>query len=845
VDSSIHKSYRVGLYFLIGLVGGILFIWCFFLLWLKLNSDAVGCAAGKRFDNKRMKQKVTRKNKTPESYQETDNTKRNLNDTIPGRCSTSHSSEIGMTVSMNNPSSIDTQDESCSVNNHTPNTGRRARRTRICFFIFGLTILCIVPLTMVYSYKPFVKAKEESEPYLDDTRGIVHELKLSIPAILSASSSSIDLITNTTYNAHTICPKSTAEELKDGLGLNISGMIAAFNMTHKRLTKYNITNTTDISRITSFLDKTVTVVESTYDEADNYFWILPSFLILLGAVTCTALFGAALAWRRTSTQQLQFLLSYVFLPVLIASSIGCWMIAGALAVVTAVSHDACMPENLLQQPNETLAEILELSGILKNSSLHKMVDSYTGECYGEDSTKPIVDIVNQVEAISGAIWKYLSSIDAVGDSNLEIFCGSQSELQNFLSASRELAQYLTNVKDGLESAIKALSCERVSRIYVAFVQRNACSDAADAVAWGFIFFIVFAFSTMVLISLRSSWLHDVQEERIYDESEVDENMIVDEHEEYLAYISKYKHEWDEYQGLDTEIAKGGNTTVPEVDIVQKVEPTVSECVSISDTSHIDSQSGRWTEHDTSISQDQNSSQGCFDLSSVATHENFDPYRGNDSQSQCTGVSSEISFLSLTESGDTKEMSSFKKFARMLPPLLVPHASFDGGDDEEVTLPHPSEDHTRDNFSPVSFDTESTLNFQEDAGNTNVIDRNQNQNNSQLRRLPSLNSIGFDQRNKQDVTTKIGTDQANQGDDKDDGTPNINNMRRGASKSVQGDFSTTRVHFLVEENEPHPSMVKQHVVKFTKVAQASPNRPATPQRQQALRMKQLAARFDGR
>lgn len=55
---------------------------------------------------------------------------------------------------------------------------------------------------------------------------------------------------------------------------------------------------------------------------------------------------------------------------------------------------------------------------------------------------------------------------------------------------------------------------------------------------------------MVLISLRASWRHRIAEEKIYhDENEVAENMILDEHEEYLRYISRYKHEWQEYNGF--------------------------------------------------------------------------------------------------------------------------------------------------------------------------------------------------------------------------------------------------------------------------------------------------------
>lgn len=56
---------------------------------------------------------------------------------------------------------------------------------------------------------------------------------------------------------------------------------------------------------------------------------------------------------------------------------------------------------------------------------------------------------------------------------------------------------------------------------------------------------------MTMISLRAAWLRNIEEEKVYhDEDEVAENMILDEHEEYLHYISKYKHEWQEYNGFN-------------------------------------------------------------------------------------------------------------------------------------------------------------------------------------------------------------------------------------------------------------------------------------------------------
>jgi hypothetical protein len=64
-------------------------------------------------------------------------------------------------------------------------------------------------------------------------------------------------------------------------------------------------------------------------------------------------------------------------------------------------------------------------------------------------------------------------------------------------------------------------------------------------------FLIVAICVMVMITLRASWLRHIEEEKVYhDEDEVAENMILDEHEEYLAYISRYKHEWQEYGGFE-------------------------------------------------------------------------------------------------------------------------------------------------------------------------------------------------------------------------------------------------------------------------------------------------------
>lgn len=76
-------------------------------------------------------------------------------------------------------------------------------------------------------------------------------------------------------------------------------------------------------------------------------------------------------------------------------------------------------------------------------------------------------------------------------------------------------------------------------------------------------FLVLAISTMIMISLRASWLQSIEEEKVYDdEDDIAENMVVNEHEEYLAYISRYKHEWQEYKGFHKGSATLPSSTIP-------------------------------------------------------------------------------------------------------------------------------------------------------------------------------------------------------------------------------------------------------------------------------------------
>jgi hypothetical protein len=206
------------------------------------------------------------------------------------------------------------------------------------------------------------------------------------------------------------------------------------------------------------------------------------------------------------------------------------------------------------------------------------------------------------------IWNNLSTIDSFGRINLLQACGGD-QLEIFNYSLRELAQQLTAVRKSLDLATSALACERIAPLYESIVHQDLCVEQAGIVTAAFLLFLALGISTLAMISLRAAWGQKIVEAKIYKESEVDENMIVDEHEEYLAYISRYKHEWQEYGGLGSALRR-----------------TLSNNLS----------------NQTPINAARSTPAKPGEL-----HEAFDPYDNHDGNSLSTGVG-DISFQSLRD-----------------------------------------------------------------------------------------------------------------------------------------------------------------------------------------------------
>lgn len=191
----------------------------------------------------------------------------------------------------------------------------------------------------------------------------------------------------------------------------------------------------------------------------------------------------------------------------------------------------------------------------------QIVSASTNQCKGPDPTEDIQILKEVIQGYIDNIWRQISKIDSVGRAEVIEKCGGDKVFTDMLTGAREIAKILTTIRRSLSSIVEAIGCESLGSIYTQASHDIMCTETLSASVFGFITFLIMWICVMMMISLRTSWLRNIEEEKVYhDETEVAENMVLDEHEEYLAYISRYKHEWQEYEGFEEEGATKSATT---------------------------------------------------------------------------------------------------------------------------------------------------------------------------------------------------------------------------------------------------------------------------------------------
>jgi hypothetical protein len=375
-----------------------------------------------------------------------------------------------------------------------------------------------------------------------------------------------------------------------------------------------------------------------------------------------------------------------------------------------------LPGSSNGSPDQTMQEILS---IVRNGTegTSFQFSSYVNNCNGTDPTQDIHDIKLETQEHIDNIWRQISKIDSVGRAIAIEKCGTGGEFLGMLSGARELAMILTDIRRSLSSLEESTGCSSIYPIYTEAAHDIVCTQTLSASGYGFITFLIIWICVMAMISLRASWLRNTEEEKVYhDETDVAENMIVDEHEEYLAYISRYKHEWQEYEGIEEDSSprsefRGSQQANPEDPDQQYYygddEDESFSQVSKSDLSTLDSRS-IYTETESKPPQGP----PIIYQRQLSTHEIMDHHGDGLSH-----ASSEISFASLSSALKTDVLSLGNILT--MPPPTNPEFSNDEERQPETDAVYDSRIHNSDSGFAPDFDNNFSQHVQADGEEVEV------------------------------------------------------------------------------------------------------------------------------
>lgn len=681
------SNYHAGLLFVACILAGFASIWFFVLLLFKCRGrDVFGCAAGYAVErNGRIRNQDESKPYRPKTYIENkskdcnslefkkDRRRRPIVRVEEAQTKEESGDEVSNQSSIPsvelNESSIDSEAEVSTLIGEVAEPTTRERRIRIAFMFFSLISLVCVPCVVVFSFAPLKSAVTETNQEVNRVKDTVDEVQQSIRKMVSTANSSINIVDALPLNLSILCPTFDHGDNETGLGINMEMLINRVEALRKMEERLE-GNISDFKEVLRDVEDGLDSFESSYNQAAMFVWLVPVVLLLLCSLVGLMMFGVILAWRGRASIKLQRFMSCLILPLFVAVTIACWMLAITAAVTTASGSDACMYKSSNETSPDQFFDTLLSSFVDGNSS--NVFDAAVTYVHGCDKGKTMSDLmtpfVYQLEDANRFIWSQVALVDSIGQDQLSESCGSL-RLNDLVAGALELADSLALMKKLLQRIQSSLSCPSTRRSYVKVVHDSICTDATNAAAAGFLLFLVIGISSLCMISLRSAWRHEIQEEKVLKDSEIAMNMIVDEHEDYLAYISRYKHEWEEYDGIDHKTFDRSRLGLGEAG--RKNEELDS--ISLHDT----------MSQETPYSQGKRASM-------------FDPYQGSDGDGRShASTLGEISFPSLHHD-DPGELSDDEYLLRQHSMLLqgsLGQINDDENDIDDALAPTTSVDHS--------------------------------------------------------------------------------------------------------------------------------------------------------
>lgn len=208
-------------------------------------------------------------------------------------------------------------------------------------------------------------------------RDTLLQVNISIESIEEAIASATETVKGATLDVGAICPDVNATEFTERIGIDLNELISSIANEYDSMTEISQKDIEFVRALLFDLEEGLIAFENSVEETNNLLWMIPAVLFSVSILTAVAMLGVLLVWRGKSGQKIQNFMSYVVLPLLMATALACWIILIFASLGTMLGSDVCTSSTSNGSPDETVQQILDVLNLDRNSTAFKVASAYT------------------------------------------------------------------------------------------------------------------------------------------------------------------------------------------------------------------------------------------------------------------------------------------------------------------------------------------------------------------------------------------------------------------------------------------------------------------------------------
>ena len=207
------------------------------------------------------------------------------------------------------------------------------------------------------------------------TRDVVLQVNSSFSSIESAITGAQEIVQAGNFSIETICPNIS--DLEESIGIELILLINTVAVDFGSVLEEAEEKSNFVRGLIRRVHRGVNRFDASVEEGESWMWTIPAVLFAVCILTSLAVFGVVLAMRGKSGRNVQNSMSYIVLPLLIATTILCWIIVLAASMGTMISSDACTASTAKGSPDDTIMQVLEVINLDPNRTLFQLTQTYT------------------------------------------------------------------------------------------------------------------------------------------------------------------------------------------------------------------------------------------------------------------------------------------------------------------------------------------------------------------------------------------------------------------------------------------------------------------------------------